>query len=153
MLRTFSLAILATAAIAAAAQAHPPTPHPKGSPHATPTPKPTHCKPKSIGFRASGTLVSKTLAQTAGADTATSSDDRYSGTMAVQVTRANHRAPKGAQTYTLDNDRVHFDAGAAPKAGDRVKLYGKLTVARKGCAAPATPAVDLRRVRFKTTAA
>jgi hypothetical protein len=146
MIRILTLATLALAGTAAGAQAHPPKPKPDHKAQAH------NCKPRSIGLHASGTLVSQTLTQTAGMSTTTRRDDRYSGTLTVQVARANHRAPTGAQTYTLDNDRVHFDGGAAPKAGDRVKLYGKLTRARKGCAEPATPAVDLRRVRFKTTA-
>ena len=140
MIRTLTLAVLALAATAAVAQAHPPKPHHGAA---------QHCTPQTIGFHASGTLVSQALTQTAGADTSTKRDDRYSGTLTVEVKRANHRAPKGAQTYTLDNDRVHFSHGAAPKAGDRVKLYGKLTRARHGCADPAAPSVDLRRVRFK----
>ena len=145
MIRILTLAVLALAATAAGAQAHPPKPHHGGAQQ--------HCTPRTNGFHASGTLVSQALTQTAGAETSTKRDDRYSGTLTVEVKRANHRAPKGAQTYTLDNDRVHFSHGAAPKAGDRVKLYGKLTHARKGCAEPATPAVDLRRVRFKAISA
>jgi hypothetical protein len=141
MIRILTLAVLALATTAAGAQAHPPKPHHNAASH--------HCTPRTIGFHASGTLVSQALTQTAGADTSTKRDDRYSGTLTVEVKRANHRAPKGAQTYTLDNDRVHYSQGAAPKAGDRVKLYGKLTRARKGCAEPAAPVVDLRRVRFK----
>jgi hypothetical protein len=142
MIRILMLAVLAFAATAAGAQAHPPKPHHDAA---------QHCKPRTIGFHATGTLVSQALTQTAGAETSTKRDDRYSGTLTVEVKRANHRAPEGTQTYTLDNDRVHFSHDAAPKAGDRVKLYGKLTHARHGCAEPAAPAVDLRRVRFKAT--
>jgi hypothetical protein len=133
MTRIFALATLAVAAIAAApAQAHPPKPKPK--------PKPVHCK--AVGFDARGALVSQALTQTAGVATAKRSDDRYSGTLTVDVKRANHRAPLGIQTYTLDQDHVSF-AATAPKAGDRVKLYGKL--ARSGCAS----ALDVRNVKFK----
>ena len=139
MIRILTLAVLALATTAAGAQAHPPKPHHDAA---------DHCKPRAVGFHASGKLVSQALTQTAGADTSTKRDDRYSGTVTVDAKRANHRAPTGTQTYTLDNDRVHFGHGAAPKAGDRVKLYGKLTRARHGCAEPATPSVDLRRVRF-----
>jgi hypothetical protein len=138
------MAILAVAAIAAApAQAH--TPKPK--------PKPVGCSHAQVGFDASGTLVSQTLTQSAGAATPTRSDDRYSGTITVQVKRANHRAPVGTQTYTLDNDRVrYYDANGdgtadAPKAGDRVKLHGTITHPRKAC--PIT--VDARRVVFKAS--
>jgi hypothetical protein len=139
MKRILMLAAVALATTAAGAQAHPPKPHHQAA---------DHCKPRAIGFHASGKLVSQALTQTAGADTSTKRDDRYSGTVTVDVKRANHLAPTRTQTYTLDNDRVHFGHGAAPKAGDRVKLYGKLTRARHGCAEPASPSVDLRRVRF-----
>jgi hypothetical protein len=141
MIRILMTAILAFAATAAGAQAHPPKPHHESH----------HCAPKTIGFHASGKLVAQALTQTAGADTSTRRDDRYSGTLTVEVVRANHRAPKGAQTYTLDNDRVHFDGTA--KAGDRVKLYGKLTRTAKGCAGATAPAVDLSRVRLKAARA
>ena len=140
MIRLFIVAVLALAATAAGAQAHPPKPHHDAA---------KHCKPRAIGFHASGTLVSQALTQTAGADTSTKRDDRYSGTVTVDLKRANHRSPTGVQTFTLDNDHVHFSHGAAPQAGDRVKLYGKLTRARHGCAEPAAPTVDLRRVRFR----
>jgi hypothetical protein len=145
MTRILMLAVLALATTAAGAQAHPPKPHPHGAAD--------HCRPRAVGFHASGTLVSQALTQTAGGETSTKRDDRYSGTITVEVKRANHRAARGAQTYTLDNDRVHFAHGAAPKAGDRVKLYGKLTRARHGCAEPSAPAVDVRRVRFRTLSA
>ncbi len=144
MIRMLTIAVLALAATAGGAQAHPPKPHHDAA---------QHCKPNAIGFHATGTLVSQALTQTAGAGTSTKRDDRYSGTVTVEVKRANHRTPKGVQAFTLDNDRVHFSRGAAPKAGDRVKLYGKLTRARKGCAEPAAPSVDLRRVRFKAVSA
>lgn len=134
------MAILAAAAIAASpAQAH------------TPKPKPSPCTHAGAGFNASGALVSQALTQSAGAATATRSDDRYSGTVTVAVTRANHGAPAGTQTYTLDGDRVRFaDANGdgtadAPKAGDRVKLHGTVTHPRAAC--PST--VDVRRVVFK----
>ena len=149
MIRILTVAVLALAATAAGAQADPPNPHPHGN-HGPKAPK--KCKPQSIGFHASGALVSQALTQTAGADTSTKRDDRYSGTVTVDVKRANHRAPAGVQTFTLANDRVHFSHGAAPAAGDRVKLYGKLTRAHKGCTDPAAPVVDLRRVRFKAAA-
>jgi hypothetical protein len=136
MARILAPAILAAAAVAAApAQAHPPKPHPK--------PNPDHCKKHhAVGFDARGVLVSQTLTQTAGASTPGVRDDRYSGTITIEVKRANHRAPAGVQTYTLDGDRVRFDT-AAPAAGDRVKLHGKL--ARKGCTGP----IDIHRVTFR----
>jgi hypothetical protein len=149
MMRKLPMAIAAAAALAAApAQAHTPKPKPKPTPH--------RCEPKAVGFNASGTLVSQALTQSAGAATATRSDDRYSGTVTVDVKRANHHSPAGTQTYTLDNDRVrYYDAAHdgtadAPKAGDRVKLEGKVTRLGKHCDATGfTPAIDVRRVSFK----
>jgi hypothetical protein len=153
MMRKLPMAILAAAALTAApAQAHSPKPKPQAKSH--------QCEPKSIGFNASGKLVSQALTQTAGADTATRKDDRYSGTVTVDVKRANHRSPTGTQTYTLVNDRVHYydanhDGTAdAPKAGDRVKVKGKLTRLGKRCDASAfTPTIDVRRVSFKAAKA
>jgi hypothetical protein len=151
MMRKLPMAIVAAAALAAApAQAHPPKPTPK------PHPTSHRCESKAVGFNASGTLVSQALTQSAGADTATRSDDRYSGTVTVDVKRANHRSPAGMQTYTLDTDRVrYYDAAGdgtadVPKAGDRVKLKGKLTRLGKHCDATGfTSAIDVRRVTFK----
>jgi hypothetical protein len=147
MIRTFTLAILATAATASAAQAHSPKPKPH-PPKPAPAAQSHQCKPKWIGFSAVGTLVSHAVTQTAGADTPKRGDDRYSGTLTVLVTRANHRVPQGSQTYTLDNDRVHLDG--TPKAGDRVKLYGKLTrPSGKKCVNAFAQTIDVRRVRLK----
>ena len=76
-------------------------------------------------------LVSEELTQTAGADTPKHDDDRYSGTVTVDVKKANHRAPKCEQTYTLDNDRAKFyDAdhnhvAGEPMPGERVKVKGR----------------------------
>jgi hypothetical protein len=55
------------------------------------------CKPKHVvGFNAKGTLIASNLTQTQGTATTTdTSDDRYSGTVEVNVTKANHKAPTG----------------------------------------------------------
>jgi hypothetical protein len=154
-MRRIAIASLAlAAAVAAPAQAHNDNAQAhNGKPHDT---KAQKCKPHAVGFNAYGTLESQTLTQTKGADTARRSDDRYSGTVTVTVKRANHGAPKGTQTYTLDNDRVKFyDAnkdGSAdqPKAGDRVKVHGKITkLARKCDSSGFTATVTVRTVRFK----
>ena len=80
-------------------------------------------------------------------------DGRYSGTIAVTVTRANHGAPKGEQTYTLTNARVKFRAGvdaAAPAAGSRVKIAGKITKITRKCRTEGfEPAVTVKRVDVK----
>jgi hypothetical protein len=138
----------AIAALAVApAQAHKPAEHPSHS---------HKCTPHKVGFTAAGKLESAALTQTAGADTATRKDDRYSGSVTVDVKRASHKAPTGSQTYTLDNDRVKFyDAnhdGTAdePTAGDRVKVKGKYTRLSKKCDQSGfTSTTDVRRVEFR----
>jgi hypothetical protein len=138
----------AIAALAVApAQAHKPAEHPSQS---------HKCTPHNVGFTASGALESAALTQTAGADTTTRRDDRYSGTLTVDVKRANHKAPTGSQTYTLDNDRVKFyDANHdgtkdEPKAGDRVKVKGKYTRLSKKCDQTGfTSTTNVRRAEFR----
>lgn len=159
-MRRIAIASLALAAAAAApAQAHDmPAQAQNGKSHDTKSHDTTShkCKPHAVGFNAYGTLESQTLTQTKGADTARRGDDRYSGTVTVTVKRANHGAPTGSQTYTLDNGRVHFyDAnhdGTAdqPTAGDRVKVHGKITkLARKCDSSGFTSTVTARSVKFK----
>jgi hypothetical protein len=154
-MRRIAIASLAlAAAVAAPAQAHNmPDQAQTGKSHDTKSHK---CKPHAVGFNAYGTLESQTLTQTKGADTARRGDDRYSGTVTVTVKRANHGAPTGSQTYTLDNGRVKFyDAnkdGSAdqPKAGDRVKVHGKITKLGKKCDQSGfTPTITVRSVQFK----
>jgi hypothetical protein len=147
-MRKLTICAVALAAILAVpAQAKPTKPHPAKS---------HKCTPHKVAYRASGTLVSESLSQTAGADTPKRGDDRYSGTLTVDVTKANHHAAKGEQTYTLDNARVRFyDADHngtrdEPKAGDRAKLIGKITRLSKKCDATGfTPTITIRKVDFK----
>ena len=115
-------------------------------------PSPYSCTPKTVGYKAKGTLVSKTLTQTAGADTEKRGDDRYSGEIVVDVTRANHDAAEGEQTITLTNARVKFhprnDTNVQP--GDRVKVSGKLTKLPKRCDATGfEPTLTAKKVDFK----
>jgi hypothetical protein len=150
MSNSIKAAATATAIAALAvvpAQAHKPAEHPSQS---------HKCTPHKVGFNASGKLESAALTQTAGADTATRKDDRYSGTVTVDVKRASHKAPTGSQSYTLDNDRVKFyDAnhdGTAdePKAGDRVKVKGTVTRLAKKCDQSGfSSTTDVRRVEFR----
>jgi hypothetical protein len=129
-------------------------------PHPTKPAKPRDCEPRDVGFNASGTLISQALTQTAGADTDKRGDDRYSGTLTVDVKKANHHAPRGEQTYTVENGRVRFyDADRdhvadTPKPGDRVKVHGKITKLGKKCdATGSTPTVTVRKVDFKAAKA
>jgi hypothetical protein len=149
------------AVVAIPAQAHSPKSHsPKSHSHKSPQSSNSHkCKPHSVGYNARGTLVgtAASLTQTKGADTPDNKgDDRWSGTLTVNVTKVNHHAATGSQSYTLDNDRVNFyDAnhdGTAdpPKDGDRVKVKGKITRLNRKCDQTGfTPQVTVRKVQFR----
>jgi hypothetical protein len=145
-------AVALAAMLAVPAQGKPTKPDP-----AKPHPAKSHkCTPHKVAYRASGTLVSESLNQTAGDTTPKHGDDRYSGTLTVGVTKTNHHAAKGEQTYTLDNARVRFyDADhngtrEEPKAGDRAKLIGKITRLSKKCDDTGfTPTTTIRKVDFK----
>ena len=112
---------------------------------------------KKVGYNAKGTLVSQSLTQTKGADTPTEKgDDRWSGDVTVNVTKANHKGLKGEQTLTLTDGRVNwYDAAGdgtddVPAAGDRVGLHGKVTKLRKKCDSTGfSPTITLRKVDFK----
>ncbi len=115
-------------------------------------PGPDQCVPKKIGYKASGELISNGLTQTAGADTAKRRDDRYGGTLTINVTKANHKAARGEQTYTVENARVRFHPHSAttPREGDRVKVSGRRTKLAKHCGpSNFTPTVTVRKVDFK----
>ncbi|MGH2868582.1 MAG: hypothetical protein ACRDNK_13605 [Solirubrobacteraceae bacterium] len=88
------------------------------------------CTARHEGYNAGGSLVTATL-------TPGTKKDRYDGTLTVDVTRANHKARLGSQTFTLTNARVRFGQGVsntAPAAGDRVRLHGTITALPHGCA-------------------
>jgi hypothetical protein len=106
------------------------------------------CKVHTVGYNAKGTLVSQTLTQTAGADTTTdTSDDRWSGDVVVNVTWANHKSPKGEQTFSFTNGKVAWydaanDGTADPAvAGDTVRIHGKISKQAKKCNGTNSPAV------------
>jgi hypothetical protein len=144
----FAALSLAAVAVAVPAQAKPGKAHEPTKSH--------KCKPHAVAYTAKGTLVSGTLTQTKGADTATRRDDRYSGDLTVDVKRASHHGATGSQTYTLDNARARFyDANHdhtadVPKAGDRVKVKGRITRLAKKCDQTGfTPTTTVRRVEFR----
>jgi hypothetical protein len=120
-------------------------------------PKPAKCKVHSVGYNAKGTLESQSLTQTKGADTATKSDDRWSGDITVTVTKANHKGLTGpGQSFTLDNAKVrwydadHNGTADTPAAGDRVGLHGKVTKLGKKCDQTGfTATVTVKKVDFK----
>ncbi len=116
----------------------------QGAPKYSPAP-PTgshHCTPHKAGYNATGTLVSESLT----AD----GNGRYSGTIEVDVAKANHHAPTGDQTFTLTGAKVKFHHGVdptAPAAGSRVKLHGKITQLSKHCPTDGfTPTITVKKV-------
>ena len=76
-------------------------------------PKPDHpakshkCQPHKSGYHARGTLVSATLNQTAGTATPERGDDRYSGNVTVDVSKANHHGAT-RRTPTITVRKVEF---------------------------------------------
>jgi hypothetical protein len=157
MKRLLISAGLAAALVAAVpAQAH--TGHAK--PDKVKPQRAAKCKVRTVGFNARGVLVSSSLVQTAGQATPKRGDDRYSGSVEVDVKKANHGVAKGVQTFTVADRRVKlYDANAdgtpdQPKAGDVVKLHGKVTRLRNRCDASGfTPAVTVKQVQFKAAPA
>lgn len=127
-------ALIGVLALAASAQAVTYAPAPPQHPH--------RCLPHNAGYYATGTLVSASLTATG--------NGRYEGTLEVNVSRANHRAPTGDQTFTLAAVRVRFHHGVDPNAlqeGSRVKLHGKITQLPKRCPTEGfTPEISVRKV-------
>lgn len=134
MKRIAVLGTLGLLALVASAQA---------GPHYSPASHGSHgCLPHSVGYNASGTLVNASLTA--------EGHGRYSGTLEVNVSRANHHAPTGSQTFTLAAARVKFHHGvnpATPAPGSRVKLHGKITKLSKHCPSDGfTPTITVKKV-------
>ena len=154
MKKLATIAVLATGALVLPAQAKPPHPtHPKHPAH------PNRCAVHKVGYHARGTLVSQSLTQTQGAATATKRDDRYSGSLTVNVKKANHGAPTGNQTFNLTDAKVKFHVAdrnndgkrtlADVSVGDRVTLHGRIThLARRCDHTGFTPAITVSKVDF-----
>lgn len=142
VLGLLALAVPASATTEYTPSPSPPPHKPKG-PHG---PKGPHkCQPHSVGYNASGTLVSAALTP--------AGKGRYDGTIEVNVTRANHRAPTGAETFTLASARVRFHHGVdstAPASGSKVKLHGKITQLSKRCPQEGfTPVITVKKVDIR----
>ncbi len=116
----------------------------QAAPHYSPAPPAgSHrCTPHNAGYNATGALVSESLT----AD----GNGRYSGTIEVNVAKANHHAPTGDQTFTLTGAKVKFHHGVdstAPAPGSRVKLHGKIAQLSKHCSTSGfTPTVTVNKV-------
>ena len=122
--------------------------------------KPSHpgnshkCKPHNVAYVASGTLVSQTLVKNA--------DGTYSGVVTVVVNRTNdHAAADQGKTKGYKVENVHVTFGLADtnsdgsvglddlKAGDKVKLIGKITALAKKCGQSGfTPTTTIRKIVF-----
>lgn len=106
-------------------------------------PNPKSCVTHNEGFNAVGTLVSAALTPAAG-------HHRYSGTIVVKLTRVNHHAAKGQQSFTLADARVFFHHGVdatAPAVGSRVGVHGKITELSKPCSTSSfSPSVTVLHV-------
>jgi hypothetical protein len=122
--------------------------------------KPSHpgnshnCKPHKVAYVASGTLVSQTLTKNAAGS--------YSGQVTVEVKRTNHHAAGDrGTTKTYKPENVHVTFGLADtnsdgsvglddlKAGDRVKLIGKITALAKKCSQSGfTATTTIREIVF-----
>lgn len=106
--------------------------HPNHPAHPAHPAHPSHshkCAAHKVAYVAYGKLVSWSATK--------NSNGTYSGTIVVDVSRANHHAKgdKGsATTYKLTDARVRFGKGAnPPAAGDGVKVIGKITAVAKKC--------------------
>jgi hypothetical protein len=156
MRKTIMIAIAGAALAVAPALAKPThSPHPVKPDHPAKSHK---CKTHNVGYNAKGLLVSHTLTQTQGTATPTdTSDDRYSGDITVNVTKANHKAPKGEQTFTVTDAKVRFYDAAGdgtndpPVAGDKVSLHGKVSKTQKKCT-PAATTFTVKSISFKQAA-
>lgn len=103
---------------------------------------------KGKGYEVQGTLAEGTaLAQSAGAETKRRSDDRFSGTLVVDVTQGNKRGRRdlGLSSYAVESVKlVGQRTDGLPELGARVLLVGKQTAA--GCTGgptdPTDPPVD-----------
>ena len=138
MKKITTLATLGLLTLAVTAQA---------APKYTPAPPPgSHrCQPHNVGYSASGVLVSASLSA--------EGHHRYSGTLEVKLSKANHGAPTGDQTFTLAAAKVFFHHGVdptSPAAGSRVKLHGKITKLAKHCPTEGfTPTVTVKKVDIR----
>jgi hypothetical protein len=140
------LTVVGVAGLAGVAQAaKPPHPvHPQPGQHGRAHSK--SCTPRVEGYNARGTLVSSALTPAAG-------HGRYSGTLVVNVIRANHHAATGDQTFALTGARVTFHHGVdstAPAPGSRVGLHGTITELAKGCSSTGfSPTITVRHVDIR----
>jgi hypothetical protein len=122
--------------------------------HPTHPPHPAKCKINSVGYNAKGTLDTGgfALTQSQGQGTETKSDDRWTGTLQVTITKANHKGTKGSQQVDLTDAKVNFGNGTNPPAdGSTVHVHGKVTKYKKKCTQD-TVVITAKRVSFTAPA-
>lgn len=111
---------------------------------------PQACAPRAERVNAVGTLVSASLSP------ATVGHGRFAGTITIALTRVDHRAASGTATFTLHDARVVLHNGitaAAPAAGSRVEVHGRITKLASDCSAVGfTPTSMAYRVSIGTAA-
>lgn len=87
-------------------------------------------KDRGKGYEAKGQLAEgSVIEQVAGADTLRRSDDRFSGTLVVNVKKGNKRGrkDKGLASFTLTAVRLKgLVDGELPPVGTRLELHGKM---------------------------
>jgi hypothetical protein len=107
------------------------------------------CKKPSVS---KGYVVSGTYGST-GTFTATkNADGTYTGSVSFTVVRTNHHAAGATGPFSFTNAKVKFDSptATAPAATDRVRLIGKITVAKKHCTSASAGQVTIRKIVFTT---
>jgi hypothetical protein len=84
------------------------------------------CEVENVPYRSTGTLVKAILTRDVGRG-------RYDGTVAVKVRHASRRAPRGRQSFVLNDTPVTFGKGVRkglPDPGDRVRPAAGLPARR-----------------------
>lgn len=97
--------------------------------------KPCKAKAKGKGYEVQGSFAWADLEQVAGAATTRTNDDRFSGTVVVDVEKGNRRGRRdlGLSSYAVSGVRVIGAAadGTLPGEGTRVQLVGKQLTAKQ----------------------
>lgn len=124
-------ALAASVSIAGVASAH----ESKGSGKHGGVAKPCKAKAKGKGYEVQGSFAWADLEQVAGAATTRTNDDRFSGTVVVDVEKGNRRGRRdlGLSSYAVSGVRVIGAAadGTLPGEGTRVQLVGKQLTAKQ----------------------
>jgi hypothetical protein len=144
---TLALAAIPGLALAGGPKKNHPTPHGPPTTTSPTSPSTTACVADSEGYGATGTLI------VAGTKLDPQAHGRYSGTIEVNVTRVNHHATTGDQTFPLTTARVKFHHGVTPSTladGQRIKLHGKITELPKHCSTGGfTPQITINKVDIR----